>query len=207
MRRDEEIARSPYREWHRAVDARDSAYDGVFVVALSSTRVCCRPSCPSRLAHPQHRRFFPTWAEAAAAGYRACRRCRPEEATSHAPGAAVHRLADAVIERIAAGALRAQTVQQLASSLGVSDRHVRRALQQAHGTTPARVAAEARLRAATALLADPSRSIASVARESGFGSVRRFNAAFRARVGMTPTAWRARGPGAPRADAPSSAHL
>lgn len=177
-------------EWHHAVDTRDAAYDGVFLVALTSTRVCCRPVCPSRLARPEHRRFFVSWDAAMAAGYRPCRRCRPDVAAGQAPLDAVPRLASTAMDRIASGELNAQSVLQLASTLGKSDRHLRRVVKREHGSTPARLALAQRLRTACDLLASTERSIASVALQSGFGSVRRFNAAFREAQGMTPSMWR-----------------
>jgi len=103
---------------------------------------------------------------------------------------AVPRLANTVVDRIASGALNGQSVAELAATLGTSDRHLRRALKREHGTAPARLAVAQRLRAATALLADPRRSITDVAFASGFGSIRRFNAAFRGQFQMSPTAWR-----------------
>ncbi len=177
-------------EWHHAVNMRDPAYDGVFVVALTSTLVYCRPLCPSRLARPEHRRFFTSWEAAEASGYRPCRRCRPDATSGQTPLEAVPRLANTVVDRIASGALNGQSVAELAATLGTSDRHLRRALKREHGTAPARLAVAQRLRAATALLADPRRSITDVAFASGFGSIRRFNAAFRGQFQMSPTAWR-----------------
>jgi AraC family transcriptional regulator of adaptative response / DNA-3-methyladenine glycosylase II len=99
-------------------------------------------------------------------------------------------LAQTAVDRISGGALNAQSVSELALTLGMSDRHLRRAIKREHGTTPARLALTQRLRAATELLADRERSITDVAFASGFGSVRRFNAAFRTQFGMSPTAWR-----------------
>ena len=63
---------------HRAVDARDARFDGLFFVAIVTTRIYCRPTCPSRRANPDHRRFFGSAAAAERAGFRACLRCRPE---------------------------------------------------------------------------------------------------------------------------------
>jgi len=63
---------------HRAVDARDERFDGLFFVAIVTTRIYCRPTCPSRRANPDHRRFFSSAAAAEGAGFRACLRCRPE---------------------------------------------------------------------------------------------------------------------------------
>ena len=176
--------------WHEAVNTRDVRYDGVFVVALTSTRVFCRPVCPSRLARPEHRRFFTSCADALAAGFRACRRCRPEAPAGETPLEAVPRLAQQVVDRIASGALDQQSIGMLAGALGLSERHLRRATARAVGASPSQLALAQRLRRATVLLADPRHSIAQVAHLSGFQSVRRFNAVFRAKFHMPPTAWR-----------------
>jgi AraC family transcriptional regulator of adaptative response/methylated-DNA-[protein]-cysteine methyltransferase len=70
---------------HRAVQTSDSSYDGVFFVAIRSTRIVCRPSCPARPAKPENREFFATIDEAQAAGYRACKRCHPFECDGRPP--------------------------------------------------------------------------------------------------------------------------
>jgi len=72
-------------EMHRAVQGKDSAYDGFFFVAVRSTRIYCRPSCPSRTTNPANREFYPTPDMAEAAGYRACKRCRPLECDGRPP--------------------------------------------------------------------------------------------------------------------------
>jgi AraC family transcriptional regulator of adaptative response/methylated-DNA-[protein]-cysteine methyltransferase len=73
------------REMRRAVDARDESYDGVFFVAVRTTGIFCRPSCPSRKPRPENRRFYPTAREAIFAGYRPCKRCRPLETNGRPP--------------------------------------------------------------------------------------------------------------------------
>jgi len=178
--------------WHHAVNTRDAAYDGRFIVALVSTGIYCRPVCPSRLARPENRRFFATAVDAAAAGFRACRRCRPELCPGEAPVDAVPRLAKHVAARISAGALDRGSLRELASTMGMSERHVRRAVERELGASPKRLAVAQRLRRATALLADPRQTVTQVAYTSGFQSLRRFNAAFRAQFAMSPTAWRRR---------------
>src|SRR5437867_6047134 len=107
-----------------AVDARDPRFDGVFFVGITTTRVYCRPCCPSRLAYDRHRRFFDSAAAAERAGFRPCLRCRPELAPGRtgAPVDAVSQLARAAAQRIAAGALNGHGVADLASELGVSQR-------------------------------------------------------------------------------------
>jgi AraC family transcriptional regulator of adaptative response / DNA-3-methyladenine glycosylase II len=188
----------------RAVDARDARFDGVFFVGITTTRVYCRPVCPSRLACNDHRRFFDSAAAAERAGFRPCLRCRPELAPGR-PGQArldvVSRLAGVAVQRIAAGALNGRGVADLARDLGVSARHLRRALERELGVAPLELAQTQRLLLAKRLLADTALPMTRVAYGSGFQSLRRFNAVFRDRYGMPPSALR-RGPPARRAPEP-----
>ena len=176
--------------WHRACDGRDPRFDGVFFVAITSTRIYCRPICPSRLARPERRRFFLSAAAAEGAGFRPCRRCRPELARGRAPVDAVARLAGQAADRIAAGALNGRSVKVLAAQLGVSDRQLRRALHRELGAAPRDLAQAQRLSHATRLLTETTMPVIQVAYASGFQSLRRFNAAFRERYGTSPSAIR-----------------
>src|SRR5881409_1764387 len=173
-----------------AVDARDPRFDGVFFVGITTTRVYCRPVCPSRAAHDHHRRFFDSAAAAERAGFRPCLRCRPELAPGRTMVAAVSRLAHAAAQRIAGGALNGRTVADLASELGVSARHLRRAFEREVGVSPLELAQTHRLLLAKRLLRDTDLPVTRVAYASGFQSLRRFNAVFRAQYGMPPTALR-----------------
>jgi AraC family transcriptional regulator of adaptative response / DNA-3-methyladenine glycosylase II len=177
-------------EMHHAVDARDPAFDGVFFVAITSTRIYCRPICPSRRARRENRRFYATRADAEESGFRPCRRCRPELAPGQSTVDAVPRLAHRAAELIASGALNARTVKELALDLGMSERHVRRALERETGESPSHLALSQRLATAARLLAETRRPITQVAYASGFQSLRRFNSAFRERFAMTPGQWR-----------------
>lgn len=179
---------------HRAVDARDPSFDGVFFVAITSTHIYCRPICPSRRAHRENRRFYVTRDAAEQSGYRPCRRCRPESAPGQAAVDAVPRLAHRATELIARGALDGRSVKELALELGMSERHVRRALEREAGASPSRLALAQRLATAARLLADTRRPITQVAYASGFQSLRRFNSAFRERFAMTPGQWRSQSP-------------
>jgi len=181
---------SPTLAWHHAVDTRDPAFDGIFFVAITSTRIYCRPVCPSRIARRENRRFFDSRKAAEDAGYRACRRCRPELSRGETPLDAVPRLAHAAAAKISAGALNGKTVKALAQDLGMSERHLRRAVEREIGAPPFRLALRQRLRTATALLSEPHTSITRVAYASGFQSLRRFNAAFREHFQMSPSEWR-----------------
>ena len=174
----------------RAVHARDARFDGVFFVGITTTRVYCRPVCPARVSYPDRRRFFDSAASAERAGYRPCLRCRPELAPGRALMDAVPRLARLAAQRIGAGALNGHTVAELAGELGVSERHLRRALERELGVSPAELAQTHRLLLAKRLLAETSLPVTRIAFASGFQSLRRFNSVFRERYRLSPTALR-----------------
>ena len=174
----------------RAVHARDVRFDGIFFVGITTTRVYCRPVCPARVSYPERRRFFDSAASAERAGYRPCLRCRPELAPGRALMDAVPRLARLAAQRIAAGALNGQSVADLARELGVSERHLRRALERELGVSPAELAQTHRLLLAKRLLAETSLPVTRVAFASGFQSLRRFNSVFRERYRLSPSALR-----------------
>jgi AraC family transcriptional regulator of adaptative response / DNA-3-methyladenine glycosylase II len=174
-----------------AVDARDPRFDGVFFVAITTTRVYCRPCCPSRLALDRHRRFFDSAAAAERAGFRPCMRCRPELAPGRAASLApVSRLAQAAADRIAAGALNGHSVAELAAELGVSERHLRRAFERELCVSPHELAQTHRLLLAKRLIVDTDLPMTRVAYASGFQSLRRFNTVFRAQYRMAPSVLR-----------------
>lgn len=183
----------PYGAWHGACDSRDPHFDGVFFVAITSTRIYCRPICPSRLARRDRRRFFLSAKAAEAAGFRACLRCRPELARGNAPVDAVARLARRAADRIAEGALNGSSVRALATQLGVSERQLRRAVERVFGVPPRELAQSQRLTSATRLLTSTAVPVTQIAYTSGFQSLRRFNAAFREQYGMTPSVVRRQG--------------
>ena len=183
---------------HRAVDARDERFDGVFYVAIVTTRIYCRPTCPSRRANPDHRRFFGSGAAAESAGFRACRRCRPELVSAADTIDPLSRLACTAANRICAGALNGRSVADLAAELGVSERHLRRALRREIGVSPLELAQTHRLLLARRLLADTGMPVIDIAFASGFESLRRFNVAFSERYGMSPSALRRQGRTNPR---------
>ncbi|HMF99814.1 MAG TPA: AlkA N-terminal domain-containing protein [Gemmatimonadaceae bacterium] len=174
----------------RALDARDARFDGVFFVGIITTRIYCRPVCPARVSYHDHRRFFHSAAAAEREGFRPCMRCRPELAPGLALVDAVSRLARDAVNRIAAGALNGHSVAELARDLGVSERHLRRALEREVGASPLELAQTHRLLLAKRLLADTGLAITRIAYASGFQSLRRFNAAFRTQYRMAPSALR-----------------
>lgn len=175
---------------YAALQCRDPRFDGRFFVGVRSTGVYCRPVCPARTPRREVVEFFRSAAEAHAAGFRACLRCRPETAP-HGPAwmgteATVRR----ALRLIEAGALDGGTVQGLAGRLGIGDRHLRSLFRRHLGASPSALGLARRLRIARLLLRGTDLSIAEVADQSGFGSVRRFNDAIKRAFGRPPSALR-----------------
>jgi AraC family transcriptional regulator, regulatory protein of adaptative response / DNA-3-methyladenine glycosylase II len=184
----------------RALAARDRRFDGRFFVAVRTTGIYCRPICPARTPRADRVAFFARAAEAERAGFRACFRCRPELAPGAGPVDAVPRLVAAASARIEGGSLNEGSVDDLAASLGVSARHLRRAVQAELGVSLVDLAQSRRLALAKQLLQDTSLPMGEVALAAGFSSLRRFNALFRARFERPPSAVRrAHGAGDPGA--------
>jgi AraC family transcriptional regulator, regulatory protein of adaptative response / DNA-3-methyladenine glycosylase II len=174
----------------RAVRARDRRFDGRFFVAITSTHIYCRPICTARPANRKNMRFYSNAAAAESAGFRPCLRCRPERAPGMAPVDAVSRLVGAAMAGIEEHALSSARVGDLAASLGVSDRHLRRVTEAELGVSPIELAQTQRLLLAKRLLRETSLKLTDIAFASGFGSVRRFNALFKSRYGLNPRAVR-----------------
>jgi AraC family transcriptional regulator of adaptative response / DNA-3-methyladenine glycosylase II len=172
---------------YRALAARDSRFDGVFFVGVTTTRIYCRPVCPARTPGRERCRFFPSAAAAEQAGFRPCLRCRPELAPGRAPVDSTRRLAYTVAARIEAGALNdGGSLEALAAEFGLSSRQLRRAVHKELGVSPVELAQTHRLLLAKQLLTETRLPIIEVAYASGFASVRRFNAIFRSHYRLTP---------------------
>nr|HEX4318698.1 AlkA N-terminal domain-containing protein [Kofleriaceae bacterium] len=172
---------------YEAVVARDPRFDGVFFVAVTTTGIYCRPICPARTPGRARCEFYATAVEAERAGFRACFRCRPELAPGNADIDAVDALVATAARRIGEGALNAGSVDDLAGELGVTARHLRRAVEARLGVSPIELAQSRRIALAKQLLHDTALPLSDIAFAAGFGSVRRFNALFRARMGSSPT--------------------
>ena len=176
-----------------ALKARDARFDGRFFVAVRSTGIYCRPVCPARTPNKANVDFFVHAAAAERGGFRPCLRCRPELAPGLAPMDAPDRIARLAAARIEAGALDDNTAEQLAASLHLSSRQLRRVVEESFGVTPIELAQTRRLLLAKQLLTDTPLPMAVVAQAAGFGSVRRFNHLFTTRYGMAPNRLRRRG--------------
>lgn len=174
----------------RALRARDARFDGRFFVGVSSTGIYCRPICPARTPRRDRCSFHASAAAAEKAGFRACLRCRPELAPGSASIDALPRLVARALALIGEGYLDEHGVDELAARLGVGARHLRRTLEAELGVTPIELAQTRRLALAKQLLHDSSLSLTTIAYASGFGSLRRFNASFRARFARSPSTLR-----------------
>ena len=176
-------------ECDRARLARDPAYDGRFYSGVHTTRVYCRPVCPVRPAQSRNVSFYPSAAAAEGAGFRPCLRCRPETAPFAPAWNGSRTTVARGLRLIAKGALdgRGATVGTLAARLGVGERHLVRLFTKHLGASPGQVAKTARVQRAKRLLDTTAQSVSAVALASGFGSLRRFNAAFLEVYGRPPT--------------------
>jgi AraC family transcriptional regulator of adaptative response / DNA-3-methyladenine glycosylase II len=170
----------------RARVSRDPRFDGKFFIAVTSTGIYCRPVCPVPSPKKANVRYYTTAAAAAEAGFRPCLRCRPEAA----PGTPAWLGTSAVVRRalrlIQDGVLDETSVDALATRLGIGPRHLHRLFVQHVGASPVTVAQTRRLHFAKRLLDETELPITEIALASGFGSLRRFNHAFRTTYGRAP---------------------
>ena len=175
-----------FKACDRARLAQDPRFDGRFFIGVTSTGIYCRPICPAPTAKQRNVRYFPSAAAAAEAGFRPCLRCRPEAA----PGTPAWLGTSATVRRalrlIHEGALDTQSVEQLSTRLGIGPRHLHRLFVQHLGASPVAVAQTRRLHFAKHLIDDTRLAMTDIALASGFGSLRRFNDAFRNTYGRAP---------------------
>jgi AraC family transcriptional regulator of adaptative response / methylphosphotriester-DNA alkyltransferase methyltransferase len=180
-------------QW-QAIVACDERYDGRFVYGVATTGVFCQPSCRSKTPTRKNVRLFADAGEARAAGFRPCKRCRPE-----APDArpAQDRLADGAAALIARCYAEDLTLAEIARRLFVSPFHLQRGFTRVRQVSPSRYLRQQRISAARALLAESALSVTAVALSVGFKSPAHFSAVFRAETGVSPTAFRQAPPAAP----------
>jgi AraC family transcriptional regulator of adaptative response / DNA-3-methyladenine glycosylase II len=176
---------------YRAVQGRDSRFDGWFFTAVRTTGIYCRPSCPAITPKPGNVTFHPSAAAAQRAGYRACKRCRPD-ASPGSPewnvrgdlvGRALRLIGDGVIDR--------EGVPGLAHRLGYSERQIHRALSAEVGAGPLALARSQRAQTARTLLETTDLPVTDVAFAAGFSSVRQYNDTIQEVFAGTPSALRA----------------
>ncbi|TAL55200.1 AlkA N-terminal domain-containing protein [Pandoraea sp.] len=177
---------------YKAVAAHDRRFDGWFFVGVSSTGIYCRPVCAVRTPQFENCHFFPSAAAAEKSGFRPCLRCRPELAPGHGIFDAASRLAQAAALLIDDGFLNQACIPQLASRIGITERHLRRIFNAEFGVSPIEYAQTQRRLLAKRLLSDTALPVTEVALAAGFGSIRRFNSLFKQHYGFAPSRLRQR---------------
>jgi AraC family transcriptional regulator of adaptative response / DNA-3-methyladenine glycosylase II len=178
--------------------SKDPRFDGVFFIAVTSTGIYCRPSCPAITPRREHMRFYRSAAAAQEAGFRACKRCRPDAS----PGSPEWNIRADVVGRamrlIADGAVDRAGVRGLADRLGYTERQVHRLITAELGAGPLAIARAQRAQTARVLAETTTLPFSELAFAAGFASIRQFNATVREVFAMTPTQLRSRAAGTRR---------
>ncbi|MEU4209338.1 AlkA N-terminal domain-containing protein [Streptomyces sp. NPDC026206] len=177
---------------YQAVSSRDARFDGVFYFAVATTGIYCRPSCPAVTPKRVNVRFYPSAAAAQGAGFRACRRCRPDAAPGSAEWNVRADLAGRAMRLIGDGVVDREGVRGLADRLGYSSRQVHRRLTEELGAGPVALARAQRAHTARVLLQTTDLPVTEIAFAAGFASVRQFNDTIREIYALTPRELRAR---------------
>ena len=182
-------ARSRLGRMRRARLARDRAFDGVFFTGVRTIRIYCRPVCPVRPARSANVVFFSSAAAAERVGFRPCLRCRPETAPGSPAWSGTATTVARGMRLIEGGFLNEASVAELADRLGVGPRHLLRLFLRHTGAPPSEIAATRRVQTAKRLIDQTTMGLSDIAFAAGFGSLRRFNDAFRATYGRPPSSF------------------
>jgi len=183
-----------FERCYRAVESRDARFDGWFITAVRTTGIYCRPSCPTPVRPKRENvSFYPTAAAAQLAGYRACKRCRPDASPGSPEWNVRGDLVGRAMRLIADGTVDRDGVAGLARRLAVSERHLHRLLLGELGAGPLAIARAQRAQTARVLIETTDLPFTDVAFAAGFESIRQFNDTVREVFALTPTALRTAG--------------
>ncbi|MFF4279497.1 AlkA N-terminal domain-containing protein [Streptomyces kronopolitis] len=191
----------------RAVQSKDARFDGWFYTAVLTTRIYCRPSCPVVPPKPENMRFYPSAAAAQQAGFRACKRCRPDASPGSPQWDERADLVARAMRLIADGIVDREGVPGLAARLGYSTRQIERQLLAELGAGPLALARAQRAQTARLLVETTALPMAEVAFAAGFASIRTFNETVREVFALSPSELRQRARPGPRAAAPGTLAL
>jgi AraC family transcriptional regulator of adaptative response / DNA-3-methyladenine glycosylase II len=176
----------------RAVQSKDARFDGWFFTAVLTTGIYCRPSCPVVPPKPENMRFYPSAAAAQQAGFRACKRCRPDASPGSPQWNERADLVARAMRLIADGVVDRDGVPGLAARLGYSVRQIQRQLQAELGAGPLALARAQRAQTARLLIETTTVPLGDVALAAGFGSIRTFNETIREVFALSPSELRTR---------------
>ncbi|MBP2327390.1 AraC family transcriptional regulator of adaptative response / DNA-3-methyladenine glycosylase II [Kibdelosporangium banguiense] len=176
----------------RAVQSKDARFDGWFFTAVLTTRIYCRPSCPVVPPKPENMVFYPSAAAAQQAGFRACKRCRPDASPGSPQWNERADLVARAMRLIADGVVDRDGVPGLAARLGYSVRQIQRQLVAELGAGPLALARAQRAQTARLLIETTTVPLTDVALAAGFGSIRTFNETVREVFALSPSELRAR---------------
>ncbi|MDQ3963043.1 MAG: DNA-3-methyladenine glycosylase 2 family protein [Actinomycetota bacterium] len=177
---------------YAAASAKDARFDGVFFTAVTSTGIYCRPSCPAMTPKRSNVRFYATAAAAQLAGFRACKRCRPDASPGSPEWNVRADLVARAMRLIADGMIDRDGVGGLARALHVSERHLHRQLVAEVGAGPQAIARAYRAQTARLLIETTPMSFSEIAFAAGFASIRQFNDTVQRIFATTPTGLRAK---------------
>ncbi len=176
----------PHLCYQQARMTRDIRFDGLFFIAVKTTKIYCRPICPAPLPKEKNVEYYMSAIAAATAGYRPCLRCRPDSAPGSPSWKGVHALIDKAVSYIDQGALQTGNMAQLCDRLGISERYLRKLFSTHLGVSPKTYALYQQCLFAKKLLHQTNLSITDIAFASGFQSIRRFNDCFQSHLGLAP---------------------
>src|SRR3954454_7264647 len=185
----------------RAVQSKDARFDGWFFTAVLTTRIYCRPSCPVVPPKVENMRFYPSAAAAQQAGFRACKRCRPDASPGSPQWNVRADLVARAMRLIADGVVDREGVPGLAARLGYSARQIERQLLAELGAGPLALARAQRAQTARTLIETTALPMADIAFAAGFSAIRTFNDTVREVFALSPSELRAR---VPKKDTPAA---
>lgn len=174
---------------YKMVLSRDKRFDGQFYIAVKTTKIYCRPTCPARPLR-KNMLFFKSQASAEVEGFRPCLRCRPDLSPHSSQWDGTKASVNRAIRLIENSSDEFPTVTELADKLGFSERHLRRLFQEHLGASPQDIILSKKLHLARQLLSQTSFPITEIAFASGFRSLRRFNDAFKKTYQSNPSSYR-----------------
>lgn len=176
-----------FQSVYETILRRDTKYDGRYYVGIATTGIYCRPSCRSRTPKPENVRIYASIEEAAQAGFRPCKRCRPDHPDAHGPDAQIAEAVGAIIRERYTEHI---TLNGIAAELKISPYHLQRVYKRMTGISPSRQLLLTRIEAAKRQLARQERTIAEIASAVGFRSASHFSVTFLKTAGCSPNEYR-----------------